>query len=349
MNHPAAPTQHKQAHLAQRLAWAWLLAMSLTGCQVDVSQPANRPRDGGTQGATGSAVATAPVVAAASPVGARGQDYFPNSEFTTDAGEKVRFFDDVLANKVVLVNFIYTSCGDSCPLETARLLKVQELLGDRMGKDIFFYSISIDPARDTPAALRDYKQRFHVGKGWTFLHGKLEDVLEIEKKLGVFREVADQRKDHTLDMMVGNQATGQWIKRSHLENAEVMASLLVSLHPEQPEAAQFKGYEEVPARGEQVDGAERLYVSRCLDCHSIGRGDGIGPDLAGVTQRRDRAWLKRWIKQPDVMLAAHDPLATAMYEQFDRVAMPNLQIAEADIDLLLDFIERQSKGAKAAR
>src|SRR5713101_8920088 len=74
-----------------------------------------------------------------------GADYFPNVQVTTQDGATVRFYDDLLKGKSVAINLIYTSCKDECPLETARLVQVQRLLGDRVGKDVFFYSISIDP------------------------------------------------------------------------------------------------------------------------------------------------------------------------------------------------------------
>ena len=70
-----------------------------------------------------------------------GKQYFPNVPLTTQSGDTVRFFDDLIEGKIVVLNFIYTTCPDTCPLETAQLVKVQEILGDRIGKDIFFYSI----------------------------------------------------------------------------------------------------------------------------------------------------------------------------------------------------------------
>src|SRR5256885_15587434 len=76
-----------------------------------------------------------------------GADYFPNVLLTTQDGTPVHLYDDLLKGKSVAINVIYTSCQDECPLETARLVQVQRLLGERMGKDIFFYSITIDPKR----------------------------------------------------------------------------------------------------------------------------------------------------------------------------------------------------------
>src|SRR5476649_119157 len=83
-----------------------------------------------------------------------GADYFPNVPLTTQDGTTVHFYDDLIKGKIVVIDLIYTHCKDMCPLETARLAQVQRLLGDRVGKDIFFYSISIDPKQDTPEVLK---------------------------------------------------------------------------------------------------------------------------------------------------------------------------------------------------
>src|SRR3989475_3374247 len=95
-----------------------------------------------------------------------GADYFPNVPLTTQDGTAVRLYDDLLKGKAVAINVIYTSCKDECPLETARLAQLQRLLGERMGKDIFFYSITIDPKRDKPEVLKAYarSEERRVGK-----------------------------------------------------------------------------------------------------------------------------------------------------------------------------------------
>src|ERR1041384_5556925 len=105
---------------------------------------------------------------AAKPVADHGADssHFPNVELITQDGKKVHFYDDLIKGKIVAIDLIYTTCHYACPLETARLAQVQKKLGDRVGKDIFFYSISIDPDHDTPEVLRGYLEPFHVGPGW---------------------------------------------------------------------------------------------------------------------------------------------------------------------------------------
>jgi len=94
-----------------------------------------------------------------------GADYFPNVPLTTQDGATVRLYDDLLKGRSVAINVMYTSCKDECPLETARLAQLQRLLGERMGKDIFFYSITIDPKRDTPKVLKAYAEKYGVGPG----------------------------------------------------------------------------------------------------------------------------------------------------------------------------------------
>lgn len=136
--------------------------------------------------------------AVAAPTGSPwGADYFPNVPLITQDGQTVKFYDDLLKGKAVAIELIYTSCVDTCPLETGRLRQVQRLLGDRVGKEIFFYSITIDPARDTPKVLKAYAEKFHVGPGWLFLTGKKADIDLISKKLGLSSLTdADNRDGH---------------------------------------------------------------------------------------------------------------------------------------------------------
>ncbi len=82
--------------------------------------------------------------------GGRGKDYFPNLPLITQDGKTVMLWDDLIKDKIVMFNFFYASCQDICPLMTARLTRVAEALGDRLGRDIFMYSISLEPEFDTP-------------------------------------------------------------------------------------------------------------------------------------------------------------------------------------------------------
>jgi protein SCO1 len=270
-----------------------------------------------------------------------GADYFPNVPLTTHEGATVRFYDDLLKGKAVAINAIYTSCKDECPLETARLVQVQRLLGNRVGKEIFFYSISIDPKRDTPEVLKAYAAKFGVGPGWLFLTGKEEDIKLVVKKLGLSRSNDPANRDgHAAILMLGNEPTGQWMRNSAVDNPRFLATKIggfMGWKTPQP----GKSYAEVP-KSYTPDTGAYIFQSRCSACHTVGKGDTVGPDLAGVTSRRERGWLERYLRAPDQMLADKDPIAVALHAKYKDVAMPNLRLSEGEIAVLLAYIEGQS-------
>jgi protein SCO1/2 len=328
-----------------------LLLLGLASCKT--AEGTERTGAGKTDAPTASAAR------AALGGGSRwGADYFPNIELTTHEGKKVRFFDDLIKGKVVVINFIFTSCRKACPLETARLKKVQELLGDRVGKDVFMYSISIDPETDTPEVLADYVKRFRLDPGWYFLTGNREEIVLLRKKLGLFIEEvqAANPEDHSLTLIIGNQTTGQWMKRSPMENPHFLAMQIGSwLHNWKMPDPNANSYADAP-KLHPISKGEDLFRTRCVTCHTIGGGNIlnttkslVGPDLLGVTQRRDRAWLERWLAEPDKMLDEGDPIATGLYAQFNKVAMPNLELNEVEIAALLEFIETESRRVQSGR
>src|SRR5262249_30241671 len=156
-----------------------------------------------------------------------GADYFPNVPLLTQDGTTVRLYDDLLKGKAVAINLIYTRCKDECPLETARLVQVQRLLGDRVGKDIFFYSISSDPKHDTPAVLKAYAEKFGVGPGWLFLTGSEDDLKLVAKKLGLSRpNDAATRDGHQPILMLGHEPTGQWMRNSAVASPKYLATTI---------------------------------------------------------------------------------------------------------------------------
>lgn len=280
-----------------------------------------------------------------------GRDYFPNVELTTQDNKKVKFYDDMLAGKVVVINFIFTTCTDVCPLDTAQLRKVYDLLGDHPGKDIFLYSISVDPERDTPKAMKTFMNQYQIGKGWTFLTGKREDIDLIQKKLGI-QPAGPNPAAHTTSLMLANVPAGSWIKRSPYENPQMIANLLTGhlnaagmLTADKGTKRSYAEAISVPDPGE----AGSLYRTRCAVCHTIGGGDTLGPDLYQVTQKRDPKWLARWIKSPDAMLAAKDPIATAQLAQYRNLPMPNLKLSDDDVQAVMAFMERESNFVAAQR
>src|SRR5579884_234499 len=275
-----------------------------------------------------------------------GEAYFTNTPLVTQDGETVHFYDDLIKGKSVVINFIYTECLDSCPLETARLAQVQRMLGDRVGKDIFFYSISIDPEHDTPEAMKAYAEKFHAGPGWLFLTGKKADVDLIAHKLGLYFDPGLNRDGHTVDLMIGNEPTGQWMRNSATDNPRFLSMMIgdfIDAKRAHTQQAQ-KSYAEAPKLVVN-DKGQYLFATRCAACHTIGHGTSIGPDLQGVTNLRDRAWLLHFIQKPDEMLAAKDPLATTLFKKFKEVQMPNLRLGPEDTEFVVRYLESASVAA----
>jgi len=277
-----------------------------------------------------------------------GADYFPNTTLTTHKGERVQFFDDLVKDKVVAINFIYTSCPDACPMETERLLEVQRLLADRMGEDVHFYSISIDPEHDTPEVLAAYVEQWKIGPGWTFLHGSRDEVRALQQKLGVYNgeleDIVGRKQDHKLTLVIGNQRSGRWMKRSPYENPYVLANQLGSwLHNWKLPAAEVRDYADAPAV-RTVGAGENLFRTRCSSCHTLGGGAGEkpGPDLYNIHRQRDHAWLRQWMIAPDAMVAAGDPLAVQLVADHGGVVMPNLRLTDVDVDNVMGFLAEES-------
>jgi protein SCO1 len=268
--------------------------------------------------------------------------YFPNVELTTQDGKKVRFYDDLLKGKSVAINLFYTACQDICPLETAKLVQVQKLFGERMGTDIFFYSIAIDPW-DTPKENKAYAQKFGVGPGWLFLAGKEADIQLISRRLGLSRASDAVSKDgHSANLMVGHVGPvgqGLWMRNSAMDNPEFLATTI----------GNFLGWRDLKAdrsyaeaRPLDLGKGQFLFQSRCAACHTIGAGDRLGPDLLGVTTRRERSWLTRYLAQPEAMLAEGDPVATSLFKKYKPVRMPNLDLGTDDVAALLSYLEARS-------
>jgi len=277
--------------------------------------------------------------------GGGGADYFPNVLLTTQDGKVVRFYDDLLKGKAVAINLIYTRCSASCPVETAKLAQVQRLLGDRVGKDVFFYSISIDPGRDTPEVLHAYAEKFHAGPGWLFLTGKEDDIKLVSKKLGLSSVTdAANRDGHQPSLMLGHEPTGQWMRTSAVDNPRFLATTMASFFgwtDDQPRRS-YAELREFP----KIDKGEYLFRIRCLACHTIGKGAGIGPDLAGVTTRRNPGWVARYLADPDRLRGEGDPIATELFARYQGVRMPNLRLPEEEVAVLLSYIERQGSAVR---
>jgi protein SCO1 len=137
----------------------------------------------------------------------------PNVMLTTHEGKKVRFYDDLMKDKIVILNFMYVKCEGKCPGTTANLVRLQQRLGDRIGRDIFMYSITLDPERDTSQVLNRYAKAYKTKPGWLFLTGDPRDIELLRRSLGFIDRdpVRDaDRSNHIGMLRYGNEALQLW-------------------------------------------------------------------------------------------------------------------------------------------
>ncbi len=272
----------------------------------------------------------------------RDADYFTNLPLVNERGEEVAFFDDVLKDRIVVVNFFYSDCTDLCSLSTARMAQVYEWLGERMGRDIFFVSITLDPENDTPEKLAAFAKGFDIDKGWTFLTGSRENIDIIRGKLG---EKARTLALHRSDMVIGNAKLGIWRRSSVMGSLTVALQSILELDPDYRDSAQTSA--EALAAALKINTVydlsahpgEAIFLRACASCHTIGLGRKYAPDLAAVTMRRDEAWLKAFIMNPDLVLKQGDPIAEVLNEDFPSVVMPNLGLGPDDAADLLAYLK----------
>ena len=163
---------------------------------------------------------------------------FVNLELITHEGKKVHFYDDLIKDKTVLINFIYTICKNEsfCPMMSLNLTKVQKLLGDRLGRDVFMYSITLDPTVDTPQQLAAYASYFKPKSGgWQFLTAASPEIIEtLRTNLG-FRwadKVRDQDKQQHIGMIkYGIEPLERWGTCPALSKPEAIVSYLDWMTP----------------------------------------------------------------------------------------------------------------------
>jgi protein SCO1/2 len=172
-------------------------------------------------------------VAAPAPRRAGPRDgYFPNALLQTHDGRTVRFYDDLVRGKTVIFNMMYAVCTGVCPATTANLIQVQRKLGDRVGRDIFMYSLTLRPEFDTPAALRDYVKQYDIGPGWNFLTGNPAEMDLIRRRLGFYDvdPVADaELSQHTGMIRFGDERRDRWAMSPAASSASQIARTILTL------------------------------------------------------------------------------------------------------------------------
>jgi protein SCO1/2 len=138
---------------------------------------------------------------------------FPNVLLRTHRNDLVRFYDDLLKERVVVINFMYTRCEGRCPPALATLRRLQEALGARAGRDVFLHSITLDPAYDTPSVLGAYAAGVGAGAGWRFLTGATGDIELIRRRLGFVDPdpvIDADKSQHSGLLLMGNDRVDRW-------------------------------------------------------------------------------------------------------------------------------------------
>jgi protein SCO1/2 len=138
---------------------------------------------------------------------------FPEAVVRTHQGRAALFYEDLVRGRIVTINFMYLGCSEACPLTTVQLAGAQRHLGARLGRDVFFYSLTLDPYADSVAALADHARALGAGPGWLFLRAEPQDTERLRRRLGFFDrdpELDAQRSTHAAMIRYGNEPRRWW-------------------------------------------------------------------------------------------------------------------------------------------
>jgi protein SCO1/2 len=195
-------------------------------------------------------------------VASPGPAIFTNALLRTQENKSVRFYDDLIRGKQVLINLMYATCEGACPLVTANLIKVYETLKDRMGKDLFMYSMTVKPEEDDPEALMSYA-RMHraLRPGWTFLTGDPYDMETIRYRLFAMNHIAIDTNiyGHTSFLLIINDATNRWL---HVDPLASMSTVLRKISWADPPKTREQILEENRKLQERIDQEHQMFGYR---------------------------------------------------------------------------------------
>jgi cytochrome oxidase Cu insertion factor (SCO1/SenC/PrrC family) len=164
--------------------------------------------------------------AAGNGLGPAKKPMIPDVEVLDQEGNTLHFYSDLIKGKTVAINFIFTNCTTICPPLAATFARVQKEMGDKVGKDVHFISISVDPLTDTPERLKAWGAKFKAGAGWTFVTGNKQ---EMDKLLNPLGASVSRREDHTPSVIVGNDLKGVWTRTYGLARIPQMVGLIESV------------------------------------------------------------------------------------------------------------------------
>ncbi len=204
------------------LGVATLVALVVVGVASAGEPPA------GAGSAPAQSADSPPASASAAPAAGTeaGRKYFTDTLLVDQDGREVRFYSDLVAGKTVVIHSMFTECTGSCPVMARKYQAIDEHLGDRIGRDVELIAITVDPATDTPARLKEHAAKFGAGPGWHLLTGRPENV---ELVLGRLGQWVEERDAHATIFLVGNDRTGLWKKAFGLAKTEELIAIVDSV------------------------------------------------------------------------------------------------------------------------
>lgn len=162
----------------------------------------------------------------------KARTFFTDLEVIDQNGKPLRFYSDVLKGRVVLINFIFSNCQDACPMATQKLVQTRHLLVDSVRDDVWFVSISVDPERDTPQAMKEFARKQRVDESrWLFLTGSKQNLDFIVKRLGQYTQEVDA---HSTLMLAANTKTRHWTRVMPMLRPPDIAQQMRALAEETP-------------------------------------------------------------------------------------------------------------------
>lgn len=167
--------------------------------------------------------------------------HLPNVPLVTQDGKKVHFYDDLVRDKVVTLNFFYAHCDEICPTVMANLVKVQKLLGGQVGRTVFMYSFTLKPEEDTVDVIKHYREKVGAGPGWTFLTGKTEDIEKLRKAIGFTYPdpaIDKDKTQHIGNVRYGNEPLMLWGACPGMAHASFVAESVSWMVPPGPNQVQ---------------------------------------------------------------------------------------------------------------
>lgn len=151
---------------------------------------------------------------------------YDDAVLTDQSGRTRKLKSDVLADRIVVMDFIYTTCTTVCPVLSATMARVQDGLDAKAREQVVQVTISVDPARDTPARMREYGARFGARPGWVWLTGPTGRVNEV---LRGFDAYAPNFEDHPPQVLVGDTRTGEWTRFLGFPDAQTVLARVAEL------------------------------------------------------------------------------------------------------------------------